>query len=97
MDNLIDTSSKTIQLPRHRYNLRYNRNPTPSLARTNSTMLQRHAQSKFSDNLSSQENTETSGVDTAFSQRASLTSFKTTGHLFSRASSRIYYLQIVIF
>ena len=38
-NNLIDTSSETtIQPPRHRYNVNSNRNVTPSLASTNSTL-----------------------------------------------------------
>ena len=90
LDNLLDTSSEsTIRHPlRHRYNLRNNRRPSPSLASTNSSLLRHHAQSLSSDSLSYAENAPTSGIDTAFSQRSSISSFNHTGHLFSRPTSQ---------
>ena len=62
LDNLLDTSSEsTIRHPlRHRYNLRNNRRPSPSLASTISSLLRHHAQSLSSDSLSNAENTPTS-------------------------------------
>ena len=68
------------RLQRHKYNLRYNRKP--SLARTNSSLLRRHAQSLSSETLSSHEHIQTSGHDTA------LSSYNHTGHLFSRLTSQ---------
>ena len=90
LDNLLDTSSEsTIRHPlRHRYNLRNNRRPSPSLASTNSSFLRHHAQSLSSDSLSNAENTPTSGIDTVFSQRSSISSYNHTGHLFSRPTSQ---------
>ena len=90
LDNLLDTSSEsTIRHPlRHRYNLRNNRRPSPSLASTNSSLLRHHAQSLSSDSLSNAENTPTSGIDTVFSQRSSISSYNHTGHLFSRPTSQ---------
>ena len=90
LDNLLDTSSEsTIRHPlRHRYNLRNNRRPSPSLASTNSSLLRHHAQSLSSDSLSMAENTPTSGIDTVFSQRSSISSYYHTGHLFSRPTSQ---------
>ena len=90
LDNLLDTSSEsTIRHPlRHRYNLRNNRHPSPSLASTNSSLLRHHAQSLSSDSLSNAENTPTSGIDTVFSQRSSISSYNHTGHLFSRPTSQ---------
>ena len=40
LDNLLDTSSESTirKPPRHKYNLQYNRNATPSLASTNSSL-----------------------------------------------------------
>ena len=90
LDNLLDTSSEsTIRHPlRHRYNLRNNRCTSPSLASTNSSLLRHHAQSLSSDSLSNAENTPTSGIDTVFSQRSSISSYNHTGHLFSRPTSQ---------
>ena len=90
LDNLLDTSSEsTIRHPlRHRYNLRNNRRPSPSLASTNSSLLRHHAQSLSSDSLSNAENTPTSGIDTVFSQRSSISSYNHTVHLFSRPTSQ---------
>ena len=90
LDNLLDTSSEsTIRHPlRHRYNLRNNRRPSPSLASTNSSLLRHHAQSLSSDSLSNAENTPTSGIDTVSSQRSSISSYNHTGHLFSRPTSQ---------
>ena len=90
MDNLLDTSSEsTISHPlRRRYNLRNNRRPSPSLASTNSSLLRHHAQSLSSDSLLNAENAPTSGIDTAFSQRSSISSYNHTGHLFSRPTSQ---------
>ena len=90
LDNLLDTSSEsTIRHPlRHRYNLRNNRRPSPSLASTNSSLLRHHTQSLSSDSLSNAENTPTSGIDTVFSQRSSISSYNHTGHLFSRPTSQ---------
>ena len=90
LDKLLDTSSEsTIRHPlRHRYNLRNNRRPSPSLASTNSSLLRHHAQSRSSDSLSNAENTPTSGIDTVFSQRYSISSYNHTGHLFSRPTSQ---------
>ena len=89
-DNLLDTSSEsTIRHPlRHRYNLCNNRRPFPSLASTNSSLLRHHAQSLSSDSLSNAENAPTSGIDTVFSQRSSISSYNHTGHLFSRPTSQ---------
>ena len=86
LDNLVDTSSEsTVRHPlRHRYNLRNNRRPSPSLASTNSSLLRHHAQSLSSDSLSNAENAPTSEIDTVFSQRSSISSYNHTGHLFSR-------------
>ena len=90
LDNLCDTTSEsTIRHPlRHRLNLRKNRHPSPSLASTNSSLVRHHAQSISSDSLSNAENAPTSGIDTAFSQRSSISSYNETGHLFSRSTSR---------
>ena len=90
LDNLLDTSSEsTIRHPlRHRYNLCNNRRPSPSLASTNSSLLRHHAQSLSSDSLSNAENAPTSGIDTVFSQRSSISSYNHTGHLFSRPTSQ---------
>ena len=90
LDNLLDTSSEsTISHPlRNRYNLRNNRRPSPSLASTNSSLLRHHAQSLSSDSLSNPDNAPTSGIDTVFSQRSSISSYHHTGHLFSRPTSR---------
>ena len=54
LDNLLDTTSESTLNPplRHRYNLRNNRRPSPSLAITNSSLLRHHAQSLSSDSLS---------------------------------------------
>ena len=54
LDNLLDTTSESTLNPplRHRYNLRNNRRPSPSLASTNSSLLRHHAQSLSSDSLS---------------------------------------------
>ena len=88
LDNLLETTSESTirQPPRHRYNLRNNRRPTPSLASTNSSLLSHHAQSLSTDSLSIPDNSPTS--DTAFSQRSSLSSYNETGHLFSRPISQ---------
>ena len=90
LDNLLDPSSEsTIRHPlRHRCNLRNNRRPSPSLASTNSSLLRHHAQSLSSDSLSNVENAPTSGIDTVFSQRSSISSYNHTGHLFSRPTSQ---------
>ena len=90
LDNILDTSSEsTIRHPlRHRYNLRNNRRPFPSLASTNSSLLRHHAQSLSSDSLSNVDNVPTSGIDTVFSQRSSISSYNHTGHLFSRPTSQ---------
>ena len=86
LDNLLDTTSESTLNPplRHRYNLRNNRRPSPSLASTNSSLLRHHAQSLSSDSLSNAENSPTSGIDTTFSQRSSISSYNHSGHLFSR-------------
>ena len=88
LDNLLDTTSgSTLNPPlRHRYNLRKNRRPSP-LASTNSSLLRHHAQSLSSDSLSNAENSPTSGIDTTFSQRSSISSYNHSGHLFSRPTS----------
>ena len=88
LDNLLDnTSESTLRPPlRHRYNLRNNRRLSPSLASTNSSLLRHHAQSLSSESLT--ENSPTSGIDTAFSQRSSISSYTHTGHLFSRPTSQ---------
>ena len=54
LDNLLDTTSESTLHPplRHRYILRNNRRPSPSLASTNSSLLRHHAQSLSSDSLS---------------------------------------------
>ena len=90
LDNLLDTSSEsTISHPlRHRYNLRKNRRPYPSLASTNSSLLRHHAQSLSSESLSNPDNAPTSGIDTVVSQRSSISSYHHTGHLFSRPTSQ---------
>ena len=90
LDNLLDTTSEsTLHHPlRHRYNLRNNRRPSPSLASTNSSLLRHHAQSLSSDSLSNAENSPTSGNDTTFSQRSSISSYNHSGHLFSRPTSQ---------
>ena len=87
-DNLLETSSASTidQPPRHKYNLRNNRNLTPSLASTNTFLLRHHDRSFLTDFLSLPDNAPTSGVDTAFSQRSSISSFE-TGHLFSEQIS----------
>ena len=86
LDNLLES---TFRHPlRHRYNLRNNRRPSPSLASTNSSLLRHHAQSLSSDSLSNAKNTPSSGIDTAFSQRFSISSSNHTGHLFSRPTSQ---------
>ena len=87
LDNLSETSSEFTfrRPPRHRYNLRYNQNP--SLASTNSSLVRHHAQYLSSDSLPSLEKIPTSVVDTAFSQLSSLSSYNQTGHLFSRPTS----------
>ena len=89
LDNLLDTTSESTLNPplRHRYNLRNNRRPSPSLASTNSSLLRHHAQSLSSDSLSNAENSPTSGIDTTFSQRSSISSYNHSGHLFSRPTS----------
>ena len=90
LDNLLDTSSEsTLRHPlRPRYNLRNNRRQSPSLASTNSSLLRHHAQSLSSDSLSNEKNAPTSGIDTVFSQRSSISSYNHTGHLFSRPTSQ---------
>ena len=90
LDNLLDTTSESTLNPplRHRYNLRNNRRPSPSLASTNSSLLRHHAQSLSSDSLSNAENSPTSGIDTTFSQRSSISSYNHSGHLFSRPTSQ---------
>ena len=90
LDNRLETSSKSIipQPPRHRYNLRSHRRPTPSLASTNSSLLRHHAQSLSTASLSLPDNAPTSGIDTAFSQRSSLSSCNETSHLFSQPISQ---------
>ena len=87
LDNHFDTSSESSfrRLPCHCFILLYSRNPTHSLA--NSSLLRHHAQSLSSDSRSSHDIIQTSGVDT-FSQRSSICSFNTTGHLFSQITSR---------
>ena len=89
LDNLLETTSESTirQPPRHRYNLRINRRPTP-LASTNSSLLRHHAQSLSTDSLSILDNAPSSEIDTAFSQRSSLSSYNETGHLFSRPISQ---------
>ena len=54
LDNLSETSSEATirQPPRHRYNLRNIHTSTPSLARTNSSLLRHHSQSLSTDTLS---------------------------------------------
>ena len=42
----------------------------------------------MSDSLSLPDNAPTSGIDTAFSQRSSLSSYNETGRLFSRPTSQ---------
>ena len=89
LDNLLDTTSESTLNPplRHRYNLRNNRRPSPSLASTNSSLLRHHSQSLSSDSLSNAENSPTSGIDTTSSQRSSISSYNHAGHLFSRPTS----------
>ena len=87
LDNFLEISSESI-IRRAGYNLRYSRNPTLSLASTNSSILGHHAQPFSSDSLSSPENIQFPDVDTAFSQRSSLSSYNQTGHLFSRRTSQ---------
>ena len=89
LNNLLDTTSESTLNPplRHRYNLRNNRRPSPSLASTNSSLLRHHAQSLSSDSLSNAENSPTSGIDTTFSQRSSTSSYNHSGLLFSRPTS----------
>ena len=72
--------------------------PSPSLASTNSFLQRHQAQYRSSDSLSSNNNILTSGVDVAFSQRSSLSSFIHTGHLFSRPTYQtpMFSLQILI-
>ena len=74
LDNLLDTTSESTLNPplRHRYNLRNNRRPSLSLASTNSSLLRHYAQSLSPDSLSNAENSPTSGIDTTFSQRSSI-------------------------
>ena len=82
LDNLLETYSESTirQPPRHRYNLRNNRHPTPSLASSNSSLS--------TDSFSLPDNALTSGVDTAFSQRSSISSYNESGHLFSRPTAQ---------
>ena len=47
-----------------------------------------HAQLFSTDTLSIPDNAPTSGIDTVFSQRSSLSSYTETGHLFSRPISQ---------
>ena len=61
--------------------------PSPSLASTNSSLL-RHTQSRSSESFSSNNKIPASGVDVAFSQRSSLSSFGQTSHFFSRPTSQ---------
>ena len=63
--------------------------PSLSLASTASNLERHHAQSLSSDILSPPRFTATSGIDTEFSQRSSLSSNSATGHLFSRSPSRV--------
>ena len=90
LDNLLETTSESTirQPPRHRYNLRNNRRPTPSLASTNSSLLRHHDQSLSTDSLSIPDNAPTCEIDTAFSQRSFISSYNETGHLFSRQISQ---------
>ena len=90
LDNLLETTSEsTISWrPRHRYILRNDRNPTPSLPSTNSPLERQHAQSRSSDSFLSDKKFQTSGVDTVFSQRSSIFSYSRTEHLFSRPTSQ---------
>ena len=90
MDNLLDTTSESTLHPplRHRYTLRNNRRPSPSLASTNSSFLRHHAESLSSDSLSNAENSPTSGIDTTFSQRSSISSYNHSGQFFSRPTSQ---------
>ena len=90
LDSLLETTSESIirPLPRHRYNLCHNRHPTPSLTSTNSSLLRRHAQSLSPESLSTPDSAPTSGVNTDFSQRSSISSYNQTGHLSSQPTSR---------
>ena len=90
LDNLLETTSESTirQPPRHRYNLRNTRRPTPSLASTISSLLRPKAQSLSTDSLSIPDNAPVSGIDTAFFQRSSFSSYNETGHLFPRPISQ---------
>ena len=90
LDNLIETSTESniCRSPRHRYNLRYNRNPTPCLASTDSSLLRHHTQYLSSDSLLSHETIQASNVYTAFSQHSSISAFIHNGYLFSRPTSQ---------
>ena len=89
LDNLLESSSESTirRSPRHRYNIRNNPHPT-SLASTNSSLFRHHAQSLSTDSLSILDSAPTSGVDTNFSQRSSVSSYNQTGQLFSRPASQ---------
>ena len=90
LDNLLETTSESTirQPPRHRYNLRNNRRPTPSLASTTSSLLRPHVHSLSTDSLSIPDNAPISGIDTAFFQRSPFSSYNKTGDLFFRPISQ---------
>ena len=92
LDNLLEASSESTigRPPRRRYNLRYNRSPTPFLASKNSSLVRHHAQPRSSDSVLAHENIQTSGLDSAFLQRSSNSSDEQSGELFLRPSSPIH-------
>ena len=90
LDNLLETTSESIirHPSRHRYHLGNNRRPTPSLASTIASLLRPKAHSLSTDSLSIPDNAPISGINTAFFQRSSFSSYNETGHLFSRPISQ---------
>ena len=85
----IDSTTCSLLYPRlPPSNSASNRRSSSSLTSTNSSLLRHHAQSLSSDSLSNAENSPTSGIDTTFSQRSSISSYNHTGHLFSRPTSQ---------
>ena len=90
LDNLLETTSESTnrQPLRHRYNLRSILRPTPSLASAISSLSRHHFQSLSTGSLPIPDNAPISGIDTAFFQRSSLSSYNETGHLFSQPISQ---------
>ena len=94
---------RSAELPTHYYNLRNKPEPEPSLsstlsppssislslASTASNLVRHQAQSPSSDSTPPRIITATSGVDTEFSQRSSISPTSTTAYLFSRSPSHL--------